>query len=201
MTKALEFVFDPGGPNSYLAWKALPPILERTGAMLVYRPVSLGGLFKLTGNRPPLVRYADSPAKWAYEQLEFQRFVAAHRIPFRMNPKFPQNTLTLMRVAVACEDADTLDRFVPAVMTAMWEQQRDLGDPAVIAATLDETGLDGQALINRAAEQSIKDGLMARTEAAVARGAFGVPTFFVGDEMFWGKERLGQVESTLGVST
>ena len=197
----LEFVFDPGGPNSYLAWKALPPILERTGAMLVYRPVSLGGLFKLTGNRPPLVRYADSPAKWAYEQLEFQRFIAAHCIPFRMNPKFPQNTLTLMRVAVACEEADTLDRFVPAVMTAMWEQQRDLGDPAVIAATLDEAALDGQALITRAAEQSIKDGLMARTEAAVARGAFGVPTFFVGDEMFWGKERLGQVESALGVST
>jgi 2-hydroxychromene-2-carboxylate isomerase len=197
MAKTLEFVFDPGGPNSYLAWKALPPILERTGATLVYRPVSLGGLFKLTGNRPPLVRYADSPAKWAYEQLEFQRFIVAHRIPFRMNPKFPQNTLTLMRVAVACEEAGHLDRFVPAAMAAMWEQECDLGDPAVIAAMLDDAGLDGAALLARAADQDIKDTLAARTEAFAARGVFGVPTFFISDEMFWGKERLAQVEAAL----
>jgi 2-hydroxychromene-2-carboxylate isomerase len=201
MTKTLEFVFDPGGPNSYLAWKALPPILERTGATLVYRPVSLGGLFKLTGNRPPLVRYADSPAKWAYEQLEFQRFVAAHRIPFKMNPVFPQNTLTLMRVAVACEAAGSLDTFVPAAMAAMWEQERDLGDAAVIAAMLDEAGLDGPALLARAGEQDIKDTLVAQTEAAAARGVFGVPTLFVGDEMFWGKERLAQVEASLSAGS
>jgi 2-hydroxychromene-2-carboxylate isomerase len=197
MMKTLEFVFDPGGPNSYLAWKALPGILERTGATLVYHPVSLGGLFKLTGNRPPLVRYADAPAKWAYEQLEFQRFIAAHRIPFRMNPVFPQNTLTLMRVAVACEEAGSLNTFVPAAMAAMWEQERDLSDPAVIAATLDEAGLDGPALLARAAGQDIKDTLVAHTEAAAARGVFGVPTFFVGEEMFWGKERLAQVEAVL----
>ena len=199
MTKTLEFVFDPAGPNAYLAWKALPPILERIGATLVYRPVSLGGLFKLTGNRPPLVRYADSPAKWAYEQLEFERFIAAHRIPFRMNPVFPQNTLTLMRVAVACEEAGSLDTFVPTAMAAMWEQERDLGDPHVIATMLGEAGLDGLALLARAAEQDIKDTLVAHTEAAAARGVFGVPTFFVGDEMFWGKERLAQVEAMLAL--
>lgn len=197
MPKTLEFVFDPGGPNAYLAWKALPPILERTGAALVYRPVSLGGLFKLTGNRAPMVRYADAPAKWAYEQLEFQRFIKAHRIPFRMNPKFPQNTLTLMRAAVAAEEAGVLDRFVPAAMTAMWEQERNLGDAQVIAAMLDEAGLDGPALLARAGEQDIKDALAARTDALAARGVFGVPTFFVGTEMFWGKERLGQVEAAL----
>ena len=193
----LEFVFDPGGPNSYLAWKLLPELVARTGATLRYRPVSLGGLFKLTGNRAPMVRYADSPAKMAYEQLEFQRFVSAHRIPFRMNPNFPMNTLLLMRVAVACEEENSLDRFVPAVMTAMWEQGRDLADAAVIAWTLDEAGLEGEALVARAGEQGVKHGLAARTEALAVRGAFGVPTFFIGDEMFFGKERLGQVEQRL----
>jgi 2-hydroxychromene-2-carboxylate isomerase len=195
----LEFVFDPGGPNAYLAWKALPGILDRTGAELVYRPVSLGGVFKLTGNRAPMIRYADSPAKWNYEQLEFKRFIAAHRIPFRMNPGFPINTLILMRVAVACEieSAATLERFVPAVMAAMWEDGRDMGDPAVIAEVLDAAGLDGGGLVARAQEQPAKDRLAANTQAAVDRGVFGVPTFFVGDEMFWGKERLAQVEDAL----
>ena len=197
MAKTLEFVFDPGGPNSYLAWKVLPGILERTGATLIYRPVLLGGLFKLSGNRAPMLRYADSPAKWAYEQLEFDRFVAAHAIPFRMNPGFPVNTVTLMRTAVACEDDGTLNRFVPAAMTAMWEASRDLGDPVVIAQVLDDAGLDGRALVARAGEQPIKDGLVARTEGLAGRGAFGVPTFFVGNEMFWGKERLAQVEAAL----
>jgi 2-hydroxychromene-2-carboxylate isomerase len=197
MPKILEFVFDPGGPNSYLAWKVLPGILERTGVTLIYRPVLLGGLFKLSGNRAPMFRYADSPAKWAYEQLEFDRFVAAHAIPFRMNPAFPINTVALMRAAVACEEEGSLDRFVPTAMTAMWEAGRDLGDPVVIAEVLDEAGLDGVALVARAGEQWIKDALVTRTEALAARGAFGVPTFFVGEEMFWGKERLTQVEAAL----
>jgi 2-hydroxychromene-2-carboxylate isomerase len=198
MTKKLEFVFDPGGPNSYLAWKLLPGILERTGATLVYRPVSLGGIFKLTGNRAPMVRYADAPAKLAYEQLEFRRFIAAHAIPFRMNPAFPVNTLTLMRAAVASEEEATLERFVPAAMTAMWEAGRDLGDATVIAEVLDAAGLDGERLVARTQEQAVKDRLAANTQAAADRGTFGVPTFFVGTDMFWGKERLAQVEAALG---
>lgn len=197
MAKTLEFVVDPGGPNSYLAWKVLPALIERTGAELVYRPVSVGGLFKLTNNRPPLVRYADSPAKLAYEQLEFRRFVDAHRIPFRMNPHFPVNTLLLMRVGTAAHIDGHFETFLAASMTALWEAERDLGDGAVIAEVLDAAGLDGAALVARAQDQSIKDRLTAETEAAVARGAFGVPTFFVDDEMFWGKERLGQVEAAL----
>jgi 2-hydroxychromene-2-carboxylate isomerase len=197
MPKTLEFVFDPGGPNSYLAWKLLPSILERTGATLVYRPVSLGGIFKLTGNRAPMVRYADAPAKLAYEQLEFRRFIAAHAIPFRMNPAFPVNTLTLMRAAVASEEEATLDRFVPAAMAAMWEAGCDLGDATVIAEVLDAAGLDGERVVARTQEQAVKDRLAANTQAAVDRGTFGVPTFFVGTDMFWGKERLGQVEAAL----
>lgn len=197
MTKTLEFVFDPAGPNSYLAWTQLPDIIERTGVTLVYRPVSLGGLFKLTGNRAPMVRYADSPAKLAYEQLEFRRFIDTNKIPFRMNPAFPVNTLTLMRAAVACEADGTLDRFVPAAMTAMWVDGRNLADPTTIAETLDDAGLDGKALIARTEDQAVKDALVASTEAFAARGAFGVPTFFVGNDMFWGKERLAQVEEAL----
>ncbi len=197
MAKTLEFVIDPGGPNSYLAWKLLPGIVERTGAALVYRPCSLGGLFKLTGNRAPIVRYADSPAKLAYEQLEFRRFVVAHAIPFEMNPHFPINTLALMRIAMAAQETGVFAPFLAAVMVAMWEDGRNLGDADTIVAVLDAAGLDGSALAARGQDQEMKDALIAATETIAARGAFGVPTFFVGTEMFWGKERLAQVEAAL----
>lgn len=197
MAKELEFVFDVGGPNAYLAWKALPPILERTRAQLVYHPVSLGGIFKQTGNRAPMIRYADAPAKWAYEQLEFNRFVKAHSLPFRMNPGFPVNTLMVMRAAVASEMDRSLNRFVPAVMAAMWEDARDMADPQVIAEVLSAASLDGPTLVARALADDVKAELLARTQSFVHRGVFGVPTFFVDDEMFWGKERLAQVEETL----
>jgi 2-hydroxychromene-2-carboxylate isomerase len=197
MTKTLEFVFDPAGPNSYLAWTQLPGMIQRTGATLIYRPVSLGGLFKLTGNRAPMVRYADSPAKLAYEQLEFMRFINTYKIPFRMNPAFPVNSLTLMRAAVASEMDGTLDQFVPAAMTAMWVDGRNLADPAAIVETLDAAGLDGKVLVARTEDQAVKDALVAGTETFAARGAFGVPTFFIGNDMFWGKERLAQVEEAL----
>jgi len=197
MTKKLEFVFDVGGPNAYLAWKALPQILERTGSTLAYRPVSLGGIFKQTGNRAPMIRYADAPAKWAYEQLEFNRFIKAHSIPFRMNPGFPVNTLAVMRAAVASDMEGSLDRFVPAVMASMWEDARDMADPQVIAEVLSAAGLDGPALVARTQDGDVKADLLARTQSFVDRGVFGVPTFFVGEDMFWGKERLAQVEQAL----
>ncbi len=197
MARTLEFVVDPGGPNSYLAWKILPALVERTGAELVYRPVSLGGLFKLTNNRPPMMRYADSPAKLAYEQLEFRRFVDAHHIPFTMNPHFPVNTLLLMRVGMAAHMEGSFETFLTAAMTGLWEDGRNLGDGEVIAAVLDKAGLAGASLVARAQDQDVKDRLMRETEAAAARGAFGVPTFFIGDDMFWGKERLAQIEAAL----
>lgn len=198
MPGTIEFIFDIGGPNAYLAYKALPEIIDRSGATLRYVPCLLGGIFRATNNRPPLVRYAEIPAKWAYEQLEMRRFIDAHGLNrFRLNPYFPVNTLALMRTAVAAEEAGVLEPFIAIGMASMWEAGDKLDEPDVIARVLSEGGLDGAALVARSGDQTIKDKLVANTDHAVARGAFGVPTFFVGDEMFFGKERLGQVEAAL----
>lgn len=197
MAKSLEFLFDTGGPNSYLAHKSLPEICARTGAELVYVPILLGGLFKLTNNQAPMMRYAETPAKRNYEMLEFDRFVKAHALPFKMNPRFPLNTLYVMRGAVAAQQLGCFALYVQAVMAAMWENGKDVSDAEIVRQVLDSAGLDSAALLALADNPDVKAELMANTEAAAKRGAFGVPTFFVGEEMFWGKERLGQVEAAL----
>jgi 2-hydroxychromene-2-carboxylate isomerase len=197
MTKSFEFLFDFGGPNSYLTHKVLPDFCARNGATVNYTPILLGGLFKLTNNQAPLFRYADTPAKRDYEMLEFNRFVQAHKIPFMMNPNFPMNSLQLMRGAVAAQHLDCLMPYVEAVMAAMWQEGLNLGDPAIAQEVIDKAGLDSAALLAKADDPEVKAELIANTEKAAARGAFGVPTFFVGDEMFWGKERLAQVEAEL----
>lgn len=201
MPGTLEFIFDFGGPNAYLAYRALPGLLARTGATLHYTPCLLGGIFRATNNRPPLVRYAEIPAKLAYEQLEMERFVKAHGLhSFRINPNFPMNTLTLMRAAIVAEDMGLLDRFIESAMTAMWEAGENMADPDVIARVLDADGFDARAMLARTEDQVVKEKLIANTEHAVARGAFGVPTFFVAGEMFFGKDRLGQVEAALALA-
>lgn len=197
MAKSLEFLFDFGGPNSYLAHKSLPAICARTGAELVYVPILLRGLFKLTNNQAPMMRYAETPAKQNYEMLEFDRFVKAHALPFKMNPRFPINSLYLMRGAVAAQRLGCFALYVDTVMAAMWEDGRDMGYPEIVRQVLDRAGLNSAALLALADDPDVKAELMANTEAAATRGAFGVPTFFVGEEMFWGKERLGQVEAVL----
>ena len=197
MAKNLEFLFDFGGPNSYLAHKSLPAICARTGAELVYVPILLRGLFKLTNNQAPMMRYAETPTKQNYEMLEFDRFVKAHALPFKMNPRFPINSLYLMRGAVAAQRLGCFALYVDTVMAAMWEDGRDMGYPEIVRQVLDRAGLNSAALLALADDQDVKAELMANTEAAATRGAFGVPTFFVGEEMFWGKERLGQVEAVL----
>ena len=197
MAKNLEFLFDFGGPNSYLAHKSLPEICARTGAEPVYVPILLGGLFKLTNNQAPMMRYAETPAKRNYEMLEFDRFVKAHALPFKMNPRFPINSLYLMRGAVAAQQLGCFALYVDTVMAAMWEDGRDMGDPEIVRQVLDSAGLNSAALLALADDPHVKAELMANTEAAAKRGAFGVPTFFVGEEMFWGKERLEQVEAAL----
>ena len=198
MTKTLELILDFGSPNAYLAMKALPDLLDRSGADLVITPCLLGGIFKATGNKAPMVQYADAPAKLAYENLEMRRFIERHGLTkFRINPHFPVNTLTIMRGAIVAEDEGNLDDYVDAVNRAMWEKGLKMDDPDVIATLLSANGFDGSALVARTQEPEIKARLAQNTEAAVARGVFGIPTFFVGEEMFFGKDRLGQVEEAL----
>lgn len=198
VTKTLELIFDFGSPNAYLAMKALPELLDRTGADLVITPCLLGGIFKATGNKAPMIQYADAPAKLAYENLEMRRFIEKHRLTkFSLNPHFPVNTLTIMRGAIVAADEGNLDDYVDAVNRAMWEEGLKMDDAEVTATFLSANGFDGPALLARTQEPEIKAKLAANTEAAVARGVFGIPTFFVGDEMFFGKDRLDQVEETL----
>jgi len=197
MRKSFEFLFDFGGPNAYLAHKVLPQICDRASAQATYVPISLGGLFKLTNNQAPFIRYAETPAKRTYEMLEFDRFVQAHQLPFRMNKNFPMNTLSLMRGAVAAQHLGCFMPYVDAVMAAMWEDAVDLTDANLVRSVLETAGLDATLLLEKAGEAAVKEELIANTESAAQRGAFGVPTFFVGDEIYWGKERLGQLEEAL----
>jgi 2-hydroxychromene-2-carboxylate isomerase len=198
MTKSFDFVFDFGGPNGYLVHRVLPQFCAETGATARYIPVLLGGLFKATGNSAPMIRYADAPAKRDYELLEFQRFIEANRLTkFVRNPRFPINTLGLMRGCIAAERAGVFAPYVEAVMVAMWEEALDVADPAVVKEVLGRAGLDAAALIEATDDPEVKAKLVSNTEVAVARGAFGIPTFFVGEEMFWGKERLAQVAQAL----
>ena len=198
MSKTLELIFDFGSPNAYLTLKVLPELLDRTDADLVITPCLLGGIFKATGNKAPMVQYAEAPAKLAYEHLEMRRFIESHGLSrFRLNPHFPVNTLTIMRGAIVAGDEGTLDDYVEVVNRAMWEDGLKMDDPDVIATYLSANGFDGPTLLARTQEADIKAKLVANTEAAVARGVFGIPTFFVGDEMFFGKDRLDQVEEAL----
>lgn len=198
MPATVEFIFDFGSPNAYLSWKVLPGIAARTGAEIKLVPCLLGGIFKLTGNQPPMAAFGGVKGKLDYEALETRRFVAKHGLSaYRFNPHFPVNTLLIMRGMVAAQRAGVAERYVEAVLAAMWEQEKKMDDPQVVRAVLDAAGLDGEALIAATQDPEVKAQLMANTEAAANRGVFGIPTFFVGDEMFFGKDRLGQVEDAL----
>jgi 2-hydroxychromene-2-carboxylate isomerase len=196
--KAVDFLFDFGSPNAYFAHKVIPGIEQRTGATFNYVPVLLGGIFKLTGNKPPMVAFGGVKGKMDYEMLETRRFIAKHHLTaFNFNPNFPVNTLQLMRMAVAADKAGYLPRYANAVFHHMWEAPKKMDDPAVIQTTLTESGLDADALIAAAQTDEVKKGLMDNTEKAVARGAFGSPTFFVGDDIYFGKNTLRDVEEAL----
>ena len=192
--KAVEFTFDFGSPNAYLAWKVLPGLLQGTGATIAITPTLLGGVFKLTGNQAPMQAFAAAPKKLAYEQLEMQRFIAKHGLTaFRFNPHFPVNTLLLMRGLVAAQAMAQGDRYVEAGLKAMWEDGEKMDDPAVFERVMNAAGLDGALLLQRTQDPEVKGVLTSNTERAAERGVFGIPTFFVGAEMFFGKDRLGQV--------
>ncbi|NBB14336.1 2-hydroxychromene-2-carboxylate isomerase [Caulobacter sp. SLTY] len=198
MTKRLDFIFDFASPNAYMASMVIPGILERTGATLNVIPCLLGGLFKATGNQAPFTAFGGIKGKMDYEMLESRRFVAKHGLTkFRMNPHFPINTLIVMRAFVAAGLEGVGERYMEVVLKAMWEDGKNMGDAEVVAAVLTEAGLDAATLLERAQSHEVKSILMNNTQAAADRGAFGIPTFFVGDEIFFGKERLGQVEEEL----
>ena len=198
MTATIEFLFDFASPNVYLAYRALPPILERTGAALEITPCLLGGIFKAANNQSPIVAFAPVKGKVEYEMLEIRRFVARNRIDrFRLNPNFPVNTLMLMRGFVAVRQAGHGAAYLEMGLKGMWEDGLKLDDPEVLKTAIDAAGLDGTSLLAAAQTDAVKQKLADNTAKAVERGVFGLPAFFVGKEMFWGKERLGQVEEAV----
>ncbi len=197
MTDA-TFYFDFASPNAYLAHRVIPAIEARTGARFRYVPVLLGGLFKLTGNQAPMIAFAGIPAKLAYERMEMQRFIDRHGLTaFTMNPHFPVNTLMLMRGAVAAQAQDILPAYVEAMFHYMWEDPRKLDDPEKLATTLGEAGLPADALLAGAADPAVKAQLVANTQAAFANGAFGIPSFLVETSLWFGKDRLHEVEEAM----
>ncbi len=198
MPKTVDFIFDFASPNAYLADKVLRDIAARTGAAINYIPCLLGGIFKAAGNQAPMIAFAPIKGKLAYEMLETRRFIARHGLAaFKMNAHFPVNTLILMRGAIAAQQDGRLGAYIDAGLAMMWEQGLKMDDEAVYVAAMNDAGFDGVDLLARAQDPAVKAALAANSEAAVARGAFGIPTFYVGDEMFFGKERLGQLEETL----
>jgi len=188
MPKTIEFWFDFGSPTTYLAHTQLPKVAADTGARIHYMPMLLGGVFKATGNQSPVM----VPAKGRWMGGDLARFARRYGVPFTFNPHFPINTLTLMRGAVGLQmrQPDAFMRYVDTMFRAMWIEPANLGDVAVLAATLTTAGFDAAAFQTLVGDAEIKAKLIANTEAAVARGVFGAPTCFVGDEMFFGQDRL-----------
>ena len=201
VTPKVEFHFDFGSPNAYFAHKLIPQIEKRTGATFTYVPVLLGGVFKLTNNQAPMVQFKGIKNKLEYQRLEIIRFIAKHGLAqFKMNPHFPVNTVQIMRGAAAAEMDGGLAPYVDAVFLHMWEEGKKMDAPDVIRAALDQSGLDGARVLARIQDQEVKDRLLKSTEASVARGTFGSPTFFVGDEIFFGKDRLRDVEEQIAAA-
>jgi 2-hydroxychromene-2-carboxylate isomerase len=198
MSKTVDFIFDFASPNAYLVHKIVPEIEARSGAHFNYIPCLLGGIFKATGNQAPMIAFGGIKNKPEYDALEMQRFIARHNLTgFKMNPHFPVISLMLVRGALVAERDGYLMQYIDAMVDAMWEQGLKLDDPEVLHKAYADAGFDADKIMTDMSDDAIKAKLMENTEAAVARGAFGIPTFFVGDEIFFGKERLGQVEELL----
>jgi len=194
----VEFHFDFGSPNAYLAHKVIPAIEARTGGRFDYVPVLLGGVFKATNNRSPMEAFGGIRNKLEYAQLETQRFVARHSLTaYRRNPFFPVNTLRIMRGAAAAAMDGGFERYVDVVFRLMWEDGKKMDDPAVIQAALDQAGIDGATMLARIEDPAVKAKLVKNTEQSVERGCFGSPTFFVDGAMWFGKDSLRDVEEAI----
>ncbi len=195
MSKTVEYYFDFGSPAAYLAATQMPTLAAQTGATVVWRPMLLGGVFVATGNHSP----ASVPSKGKYIFRDFARFAQRYGVPLKVNPFFPINTITLMRIATGLQlrnDPRFMD-YCKAMYRAIWVDAQNMNDPATVATVLQAAGFDAPALLALASEQAVKDKLKSETELAVARGIFGAPTFFVGEQMFWGQDRLDFVREAL----
>ncbi|MEP0190634.1 MAG: 2-hydroxychromene-2-carboxylate isomerase [Erythrobacter sp.] len=194
----VELVFDFVSPNAYLVWWPLRELIKRTGAQLDITPVFLGGMHKLTGNAPPMIRDAEVKGKNEYAMLEMQRFIAKHNLnKYRLHPQFPFNSITLQRMLVASGQDGRAVQFVETLLSPIWEEGVDITSPEALGAVLTAGGFDASDLFARAQTDEVKQALVQSTDDAVARGAFGIPTMFVAEEMFFGKERLSQIEEEL----
>jgi len=195
---SLEFHFDFGSPNAYLSHRVIPAIEQRIGVKFTYVPILLGGVFKLTGNRSPGESFAGIRNKLDYERLEMKRFIARHGLAeFRWNPNFPVNTLALMRGAIAAQGLGVFEPYVDAMFRAMWEEERAMADPKVFVEAMKAAGLPFDDIIERSASPEVKQALLDNTGRSVERGTFGAPTFYVDDEIYFGKDRLRDVEEAV----
>jgi 2-hydroxychromene-2-carboxylate isomerase len=189
----VEFVFDVGSPTTYLAWTQLPRLAREAGAEIVWSPVLLGGIFKATGNASPVT----VPAKARWMLADLARAAKRLGVPMHFNPHFPVNTLYLMRGATALLGRREFEDYLTSVFTALWVGGSDLGDPGEVAAAVRRAGLDPAEFQGMIEQPEVKDRLKATTERAVSRGVFGCPTFFVGEEMFFGQDRLDDLRDAL----
>ncbi len=193
-----EFIYDFGSPNVYMAWKCLPAIEEKHGVTFSFTPVLLGGVFKATGNQAPMMAFGGCPNKIDYIRLEMTRFIKANGLTkFQMNPHFPVNTLLAMRGVIAAERAGVLDTYLPAMMAAMWEDGKNVGDRDVFAGVLNDASLDAAAILEATQDPDVKAVLANNSEEAVKRGVFGAPSFFVGTELFFGKDHMAVMEAEI----
>jgi len=197
-TNAPQFMFDVGSPNAFLSHEAIPAIEKRSGVKFEYVPVLLGGIFKATNNKSPAETLAGVKNKREFHAIETERFVRRFHVePYSWNPYFPVNTLNLMRAAIAARLEGVFEKYVDAAFHHMWREPKKMDDPEVAMKALTASGLDAAKLFARSQEPEVKAKLIENTQAAVERGAFGSPTFFVGEEMFFGKEQLREVEELI----
>jgi 2-hydroxychromene-2-carboxylate isomerase len=198
VSPAPQFMFDFGSPNAFLSHEAIPAIEKRRGVKFEYVPILLGGIFKATNNRSPAETLAGVKNKREFHDIETERFVKRFAVkPYTWNPFFPVNTLNLMRAAIAAQLDGVFEKYIDAAFHHMWDEPKKMDDPEVAIKALTASGLDGARLFARAQEPEVKAKLIENTQAAVERGTFGSPTFFVGKEMFFGKEQLREVEEMI----
>ncbi|PMY38944.1 disulfide bond formation protein DsbA [Pseudomonas sp. GW456-L14] len=195
MSKTVEFFFDLGSPTSYLAYTQLPKICAQTGSQLIYQPMLLGGVFKVTGNASPI----SIPAKGRYMLQDLARYAKRYEVPLAFNPHFPINTLLLMRAVTGMQlrHPQRFVAFIDCLFRALWVEKRNLNDQAIVAAVLSEGGFDPQEVLALTSDEEVKNALKDKTEQALQRGVFGAPSMFVDNQLFFGQDRLDFVLEAL----